>query len=145
MLRHQIEESFIWEFIAGSAPPRIRDVAIFWKLPGVLWVEGAADCSVPTRHSLWNLAMINDRSTTHSFKQQTFPREKIFYIRNEGTNVSERVFLYLPFKITLSLLPALKPILYNTSFWQFFTFLSFSYLSSPNYSLVLYRCIIFIY
>lgn len=30
--------------------------------------------------------MINDRSTTHSFKQQTFPREKIFYIRNEGTN-----------------------------------------------------------
>lgn len=53
--------------------------------------------AVPRRHSLRNLAMINDRLAAHSFKQQTFPREKILYIRNER---SERVFLYLPFKIT---------------------------------------------
>lgn len=51
----------------------------------------------PTRHSLRNLAMINDRLAAHSFKQQSFPREKILYIRNER---SEGVFLYLPFKIT---------------------------------------------
>lgn len=53
---------------------------------------------VPTRHSLRNLPMINDRLAAHSFKQQSFPREKILYIRNER---SERLFPYLPFKITL--------------------------------------------
>lgn len=53
--------------------------------------------TVRRRHSLRNLAMINDRLAAHSFKQQTFPREKILYIRNER---SKRVFLYLPFKIT---------------------------------------------
>lgn len=50
-----------------------------------------------TSLTLRNLLMINDRLAAHSFKQQSFPREKILYIRNER---SERLFLYLPFKIT---------------------------------------------
>lgn len=53
---------------------------------------------VPTRHSLRNLPMINDRLAARSFKQQSFPREKISYIRNER---SKRLFLDLPFKIVL--------------------------------------------
>lgn len=60
--------------------------------------ESRGPRTVRIRHSLRNLAMINDRLAAHSFKQQSFPREKILYIRNER---SERLFsLYLPFKIT---------------------------------------------
>lgn len=44
--------------------------------------RGAADYS-QTSLTLRNLAMINDRLAKRSFKQQTFPREKILCIRNE--------------------------------------------------------------
>lgn len=59
--------------------------------------EGPRGLFSDVTHSLRNLAMINDRRAAHSFKQQTFPMEKILYIRNER---SKREFLYLPFKIT---------------------------------------------
>lgn len=55
-----------------------------------LWGLSVSFSLVPTRHSLRNLPMINDRLAAHSFKQQSFPREKIFYIRNER---NERLFL----------------------------------------------------
>lgn len=59
--------------------------------------EGPRGLFSNVTHSLRNLAVINDHRAAHSFKQQTFPREKILYIRNDR---SKRVFLYLPFKIT---------------------------------------------
>lgn len=37
---------------------------------------GSFGSFVPTRHSLRNLPMINDRLAAHSFKQQSFPREQ---------------------------------------------------------------------
>lgn len=45
----------------------------------------------PTRHSLRNLAMINDRLAAHSFKQQSFPREKkniVYKKRTFGRSLS---------------------------------------------------------
>lgn len=51
---------------------------------------------VPKRHSLRNLPMINDRLAARSFKQQSFPREKISRIRSER---SKGLFLDLPFMI----------------------------------------------
>lgn len=91
-----MEESFILRVHLVGSPLLVLEMLQFSESSPEFF-ESRGPRTVRIRHSLRNLAMINDRLAAHSFKQQSFPREKILYIRNER---SERLFLYLPFKIT---------------------------------------------
>lgn len=93
-----MEESLLFE---SSSPAHLLFLLEMLQFsestPEFFELRGVRGLFWDVTHSLRNLAMINDHRAAHSFKQQTFPREKILYIRNER---SKRVFLYLPFKIT---------------------------------------------